>query len=304
MFTNKIQPPFLKPGDEVAIVSPSFCIEENILNEAVTFLEKWGLNVRIGRYAAKKKGPFAGSDEERLHDLQEVTDDQAVKAVICSRGGYGLSKIIDKVNFSELTNSPKWYTGFSDITVLHIWLNEVCGLMSIHGEMPLNFNNAEKTSGTFISLKNALFGDLKDHEWIGNFYKPADVNGELTGGNLSLLYSLLGTRAEPVTKGKILYIEEVGEYFYHIDRMLTSIKLSGKLEGLSALVVGGMHKIEDGKLPWGKNIEETILTIVNDYDYPVLFNFPAGHIADNRALYIGRQVRIEVRSDKGTMLFV
>ena len=120
MFTNKIQPPFLKPGDEVAIISPSFCIEENILTEAVTFLEKWGLSVRIGKYAAKKKGPFAGSDEERLHDLQEVTDDQAVKAVICSRGGYGLSKIIDKVNFSELRSSPKWYTGFSDITVLHI----------------------------------------------------------------------------------------------------------------------------------------------------------------------------------------
>jgi muramoyltetrapeptide carboxypeptidase len=304
MTANKIQPPFLKHGDDVAIVSPSFCTEENILTEAVTFLEKWGLKVRIGRNAGKKKGPFAGSDKERLQDLQEMTDDQTVKAVICSRGGYGLSKIIDKVDFSALRRNPKWYTGFSDITVLHIWLNEVCGVMSIHGEMPLNYNNTEKTRSTFSSLKNALFGNLKEHEWNGNFYKPADVNGELTGGNLSLLYSLMGTRAEPMTSGKILYIEEVGEYFYHIDRMLTSLKLSGKLEGLSALVVGGMDKIEEAKLPWGKNIEETILAVVDDYDYPVLFNFPAGHIADNRALYIGRQVKIEVRRDKATMLFV
>jgi muramoyltetrapeptide carboxypeptidase len=304
MTQQKIQPPFLRKGDEVAIVSPSFCTEENILTEAVTFLEKWNLKVRIGRNAGKKQGPFAGSDEERLHDLQEMTDDQTVKAVICSRGGYGLSKIIDKVDFSALKNNPKWYSGFSDITVLHIWLNEVCGVMSIHGEMPLNFNNKEKTSGTFSSLKNALFGNLKEHEWNGNFYKPADVNGELTGGNLSLLYSLLGTRAEPTTTGKILYIEEVGEYYYHIDRMFTSLKLSGKLDGLSALVVGGMNKIEEAKLPWEKNIEETILAVVSDYNYPVLFNFPAGHIADNRALYIGSQVQITVMSDKATMLFV
>lgn len=304
MTPQKIQPPFLKQGDEVGIVSPSFCIDENILAEAVTFLEKWGLRVRIGKNAAKKNGPFAGSDDERLNDLQEMTNDPEIKAIFCSRGGYGLSKIINRVDFSVLKNRPKWYSGFSDITVLHMWLNEVCGVISIHGEMSLNFYNTEKTSDSFISLKSALFGDLRFHKWTGNIYKPADAAGEITGGNLSLLYSLLGTQAEPLTKGKILVIEETGEYFYHIDRMLTSLKLSGKLESLSALVVGGMTKIEESKILWGKNVEETILEIVSEYNYPILFNFPAGHIADNRAFYIGKQAKIEVSEHMATLRFV
>jgi muramoyltetrapeptide carboxypeptidase len=256
------------------------------------------LKVRIGRNAAKKNGPFAGSDSERLHDLQEATDDAEIKAVFCSRGGYGLSKIISLADFSALKSRPKWYIGFSDITVLHMWLNEVCGVMSVHGEMPLNFYNREKTRDTFISLKNALFGDLKSHEWTGNVYRPANVTGEMTGGNLSLLYSLTGTQGELSTNGKILFIEEVGEYYYHIDRMLTSLKLSGKLEGLSALVVGGMNNIEEAKSPWGKTVEETILGIVSDYNYPVFFSFPAGHIPDNRSFYIGMQAAIEVHDSR------
>lgn len=304
MTAKKIQPPFLKKGDEVAIVSPSFCIDENILTEAVTFLEKWGLKVRIGKNAANKNGPFAGNDEERLSDLQEVTNDQDIKAVFCSRGGYGLSKIINRVDFSALNNHPKWYSGFSDITVLHMWLNEVCGVISIHGEMPFNFNNTAKTNDTFISLKKALFGDLRFHEWNGVIYNPGEVTGELTGGNLSLLYSLTGTEAEPSTKGKILFIEEVSEYYYHIDRMLTSLKLSGKLEGLSAMIVGGMNKIEEASMPWGKSIEETIIGIVSEYHYPILFNFPAGHIDDNRAFYIGKKAKIKIRGNKVTLRYV
>jgi muramoyltetrapeptide carboxypeptidase len=304
MNSTKIEPPFLKPGDEVAIVSPSFCIHENILSEAVEFLGEWGLRVRIGKNAAKMDGPFAGTDEERLHDLQEMTDDRDIKAVLCSRGGYGLLKIIDRVDFSGLKNNPKWYSGFSDITVLHTWLNEVCGIISVHGDMPLNFNNPKKTGETFISLKMALFGDLILHEWTGLIYKPANVTGELTGGNLSLLYSLSGTRAEISTSGKILFIEEVCEQYYHIDRMLTSLKLSGKLEGLSALIIGGMSKMQETEIPWGKTIEETILDIVSDYNYPVLFNFPAGHISDNRALYIGKKAEIEVKGDKAILRYV
>jgi muramoyltetrapeptide carboxypeptidase len=304
MSTRKIQPPFLKSGDEVAIVSPSYCIEENILFEAAVFLEKWGLRVRIGKNAAKKSGPFAGSDEERLSDLQETIDNPVIKAVFCSRGGYGLSRIINRLDFSALKNAPKWYIGFSDITVLNMWLSQVCGVISIHGEMPLNFNNPEKTGDTFNSLRNALFGDLRFHEWEGNIYKPSNVRGEMTGGNLSLLYSLSGTHAELSTKGKILFIEEVGEYYYHIDRMLTSLKISGKLKSLSALVVGGMNSIEEGKVSWGKNIEETILGIVDEYKYPLIFNFPAGHIADNRAFYIGKKANIEIKGDKATLRYV
>jgi muramoyltetrapeptide carboxypeptidase len=179
MTIKKIQPPFLKQGDEVAIVSPSFCIDGNILMEAATYLENWGLKVRISRNAAKKNGPFAGNDEERLYDLQEMMNDPDIKAVICSRGGYGLSKIINRIDYSELKRKPKWFSGFSDITVLHTWLNEVHNIMSIHGEMPLNFYNPQKSHETFTSLKSALFGDLRSHTWTGNIYNPAKVKGDL-----------------------------------------------------------------------------------------------------------------------------
>jgi muramoyltetrapeptide carboxypeptidase len=304
MSKRKIQPPFLKKGDEVAIISPSFCIDEKLLSESVEYLTEWGLKVRLGKNAAKRNGPFAGSDEERLDDLQEMTTDSKIKAVFCSRGGYGLLKIIDKVDFSVLKSAPKWYSGFSDITVLHTWLNEVCGIMSVHGEMPVNFNNSEKSTNTFITLKRALFGDPLIHEWTGNFYRPGDVTGEMTGGNLSLLYSLSGTKAEISTKGKIFFIEEVGEYYYHLDRMITSLKLSGKLDDLAALVIGGMNKIDDTKIPWGKNVEETISGIVSEFNYPVLFNFPAGHISDNRAFYVGKQAVISVTGKNAVLKYV
>ena len=303
MASNKIQPEFLKPGDTVGIISPSFSIQPGKLAYAVKYLAKWNLNVRTGKNVLKSNGPFAGSDEERLGDLQEMTDDPEIKAVLCSRGGYGLSKIIEKVDFSALQSNPKWYVGFSDVTVLHMWLNEVCGIMAIHGDMPLNFNNQEKTKATFLSLKQALFGEYQDIEWKGIFFKAADVSGEITGGNLSLLYSLKGTPAALSTKGKILFIEEVGEYFYHIDRMLTSLKMAGMLEDLSALVIGGINKIEETNVPWGRSIEETIFGIVSEYNYPLFFNFPAGHIADNRAFYIGRDAKIEVKGKKATLKF-
>jgi muramoyltetrapeptide carboxypeptidase len=304
MSSQKIRPEYLKPGDTVGIVSTSFCIDEDKLAEAASFLEKWGLKVRTGKSAALKNGPFAGSDEERLSDLQEMTDDSEIKAVICSRGGYGVSRIISRMNFSALKKNPKWYVGFSDITVLHLWLNEVCGVMSVHGEMPLNYNNPEKSDEAFTSLRKSLFGEPYIIEWEGLFLKGREVTGEVTGGNLSLIYSLTGTPAEPMTRGKILFIEEVGEYYYHIDRMMTSLKLAGKLDGLAALLIGGMNKIEEAKIAWGRSIEETIYDIVSEYTYPVLFNFPAGHVYDNRAFYIGRQARIAVHGKKAVLNYI
>ncbi|HUX57709.1 MAG TPA: LD-carboxypeptidase [Bacteroidales bacterium] len=304
MSSKKIQPEYLKPGDEVAIISPSFFIDEEKVAGAVTVLNQWGLKVRVGRNALKRNGSFAGSDKERLCDLQEMTDDSEIKAVICSRGGYGISKIINNVDFSALKINPKWYVGFSDITVLQMWLNEVYGIISVHGEMPLNFSSHARNGEVLRSLQQALFGDLHPCIWEGHFLNSSNAVGEMTGGNLSLIYSLAGTPAEPETKGKILFIEEVGEYYYHIDRMLTSLKLAGKLEGLSALVIGGMNDIKDAKLPWSKSIEKTIYSVVGEYGYPLFFNFPAGHIADNRAFYIGKQAKIEIKGKKATLTYI
>jgi len=304
MSLKKIQPPYLKSGDEVAIISPSWAIDEDKINAAVVFLENWGLKVRLGRNVLKRSGPFAGTDSERLHDLSQMTGDKNIKAVFCSRGGYGLLRIINRVSFSRLRRYSKWYIGFSDITVLHLWLSEVCGIISVHGDMPLNFSDREKSEATFNTLHDALFGGDSPIKWKGQAIRPNGISGEVTGGNLSLIYSLIGTKGEPDTKGKILFIEDVGEYYYHLDRMLTSLKLAGKLRGLAALVAGGLTKMEDTKIPWGKSAEQTVADIVSDQKYPVFFDFPAGHVKDNHAFYIGREAEISTDGEESTLSYV
>lgn len=304
MSLKKIQPPFLRRGDEVAIVSPSWSIDEDKINSAVVFLENWGLKVRTGKNVLKRSGPFAGNDDERLYDLQRMTNDPGIKAVFCSRGGYGTLRIIRRMKFSALKKNPKWYVGFSDITVLHLWLNEVIGITSIHGDMPLNYSDKDKTRATFSTLHEALFGGYKPISWKGTFIRPENITGEVTGGNLSLIYSLIGTKAEPKTQGRILFIEEVGEYYYHLDRMMNSLRLAGKLKGLSGLVVGGLTKMENTKIPWGKSAEATIAEAVSDYKYPVLFDFPAGHIDDNRAFYIGKNAKITLKGEEAVLTYI
>ena len=303
MAIKKIQPEFLNQGDEVAIVSPSFAIDEARLESSVRFLESWGLKVSLGKNVLSKDGPFAGTDKERIYDLQNMTDRKKIKAVFCSRGGYGLLKIIDSIDFSSLKRDPKWYVGFSDITVLHMWLSTKLNMTSIHGEMPLNYSNSEKTEATFDSLHKALFGGWKGLEWKGDFVRPGNAAGEVTGGNISLLCSLIGTKGEPRTKGKILFIEDVGEYFYHLDRMLTSLKLAGKLDALAALIVGGISGMQETRIPWGKSAREIISGITDSYDYPVFFNFPAGHIEDNRAFYIGKRAGIQYSDGKAILTY-
>jgi muramoyltetrapeptide carboxypeptidase len=304
MSVIKIQPEFLKPGDEVAIVSPAFGIDEMKVEAAVRFLETWGLKVHVGKNALKKNGPFAGSDDERLSDFQLMTGNKKIKAIFCSRGGYGILRIIDRIDFSSLKHYPKWYVGFSDITVLHLWLSKKFNMVSIHGEMPLNYSDTEKSASSFTSLHDALFGGWQSVEWEGESIKARNAEGDMTGGNLSLIYSLIGTSVEPKMKGKILFIEEVGEQLYHLDRMMTSLKLGGKLKELAALVVGGMNKMEETKITWGKSPVEIISGIVSDYDYPVFYNFPAGHINDNRAFYIGKRAKIDFKGNKAVLSYI
>jgi muramoyltetrapeptide carboxypeptidase len=299
-----IIPPYLREGDRVAIVSPSGVVDKDIVLKAAKKLETSGLVVKIGSNTFKNNGCFAGTDPERLYDLQEATSDPDIKAVFCSRGGYGISRIIDKVDFSPLKNNPKWYVGFSDITVLHLWLSKLCGIVSLHAEMPLNYFNPKKTAQSYDSMLSALTGVPQEIFWKCDSEAVTDVTGPVTGGNLSLIYSLIGTPAEPETEGSILFIEEVGEYYYHLDRMLTSMRLAGRLSNLTALIVGGMEKMTEGTAPYNCSLEEIILDIVGHYGYPVVFNFPAGHIADNRAIYIGRDARLTQNSHEASLKYV
>lgn len=301
---TKVVPEYLKPGDVVSIISPSFCIEREKLDFAIEYLERWGLKVKIGKNAFNSSGPFAGSDAERLYDFQEATDNPDVKAVFCSRGGYGLSRIIDKVDFSVLAGKPKWYVGFSDITVLHLWLNELESIVSIHADMPLHYNDPVKSRENFNTLKKALFGQHYDVGWEGQIFRKAAATGEIIGGNLSVVMSMMGTPAEPDTTGKILFLEDTGECIYHLDRMLTSLKLAGKLKDLSALLLGGFDDTSDTKIPWGRSVEQTILDIVEEYEYPVYFGFPAGHTDYNLAFYMGRKASISLKKDKASMSFL
>lgn len=285
-------PPYLREGDRIEIITPASHIDEVVVRRAIRILEGSGFRVTLGEHAFTRSGPFAGTENERLLDIQRATDDPDVKAVLCSRGGYGMTRIVERIDFSALKRHPKWYVGYSDITSLHMWLNTVCGIASLHAEMPLNYTNPDCSPLCYETMVNALTGTPDPVIWTPQSEASFDVSGRVTGGNISLIYSLNGTQAQPDTEGAILFIEEIGEKFYHLDRMLVGMRMAGLLKNLSALVVGGMEQITEGEHVFNQTVEEVVMNVVSGYDYPVLFKFPAGHISDNRAVYLGRNARI------------
>lgn len=271
-----MRPSLLKKGDKVRVISPSGKVEENKIKLACKVLEAWGLNVEFGLHAFDVYNKLAGEDEDRASDLQQALDDDSVKAVFCSRGGYGLVRIIDSIDFTKFKKNPKWVIGFSDVTVLHNHINEL-GIATLHAPMPNSFESTPQIA--MDSLKNALFDS--DYQIPNPF-----GNEEIMGGNLAIIYSLLGTNSDLDTKGKILLLEDIGEYAYNIDRMIFALKKAGKFEGIKGLLVGQFSGIKDDN--FGFSVKEIIENCISDYDFPIYYDIPVGHVDDNRAVVLGK----------------
>ena len=290
-----ITPNFLKTGDKIAIVAPAGRIDEKIISPSIRTLESWGLQVVRGEHLSGAYYQYSGTDEERVLDFQRMLDDDSTKAILCARGGYGSNRIIDKLDFSKFIKSPKWIIGFSDITVFHSHILSNFQIETIHGTMAAGLMDREKIGPTTDSLKKVLFDGKLDVQFEPHYLnRKGNSEGVLTGGNLAILCSLIGTPSDIETDGKILFIEEVGEYLYRLDRMMWQLKKAGKLKNLAGLIVGGLTEMKDNEPPFGKTAREIVSDSVKEYDYPVCFGFPAGHQDDNRALIFGREVRLEI----------
>lgn len=287
-----MNPPYLQQGDKIAITCPAKSLPGDI-SSAITLLESWGLEVILGETVYAKYHQFAGDDELRRRDFQTFLDDHEIKAIIAARGGYGTIRIIDHLDFSEFQRHPKWIVGFSDITVLHSHIHATMGIPTIHGQMPLNVPDATKPS--LESLRKALLGEKINYSLP---YNPRNITGEaegtLIGGNLTLLMMMMGSVSEMDFQDKILFIEDVGEYYYAIDRMLRGLHRTGKLAQLKGLIVGGFSSMKDNDIPFGEHIEDIVLNVAGEYGYPICFDFPAGHIDNNYALVLGRKLKINL----------
>lgn len=294
-----IAPPYLKKGDTIGIVATARKIDEVNLQAAKELMESWGLHVIMGKTVGKAENQLAGPDWQRATDLQEMLDNPKIKMVWGAKGGYGTVRIIDRVNFEKFRKKPKWIVGFSDMTVLHSHVNTL-GFQTIHGIVAVSAKNA--TDDAKNSLKQALFGQKPEYHISPHaFNRPGKARGEIVGGNLSVLYSILGSRSEAAVNGKILFIEDLDEYLYHIDRMLFSLKRNGYFDNIKAVIVGAMTEMNDNDIPWGRNALEIAKDIFKDYNFPVIYNFPAGHVKDNRALVLGGTVVVEV-GEKGSFV--
>ncbi len=296
-----ILPSYLKKGDTIAIIATARKVSKEEIQPAVAFFESYGLSVLLGKNLFASQNQYAGTDEQRAEDLQWALNDKTVKAIIIARGGYGTVRLLEHLDFTEFRKYPKWMVGYSDVTVLHNAIHN-CGIASLHATMPLNFTKSDEATKSMVE---ALFGNLTVITSEENYSNISGTSkGQLVGGNLSLLYALSGTPYDIDTTDKILFIEDLDEYLYHIDRMMMQLKLSGKLKHLKGLIVGGMTDMKDNTIPFGKFPEEIILDAVKAYNYPVCFDFPAGHIDRNLAMYFGREVQLDVTDDGATLKYL
>ena len=290
--------PYLKPGDRVAIAAPARKVTADELQPAVALLESWQLKVVLleGLFATDHQ--LAGCDDTRAALLQQQLDDSSIAAVLCARGGYGTVRIIDRLDFSQFLQHPKWIVGYSDITVLHSHIHRHCALPTLHATMPINIpaDACRQPYPATETLHSALFGEVLEYHFAGDaMNRPGRAEAPLVGGNLSMLYSLCGSPSDLDTRGKILFIEDLDEYLYHIDRMMQNLRRCGHLAHLAGLVVGAFSDMHDNAVPFGHTAEGIILDAVRDYDYPVCFHAPAGHIGtDNCALRFGLPASLEV----------
>lgn len=295
------QPPYLKKGDKIGIVSPAKKLTTD-LSKAIGVLTHWGLKIVMAEHVYAAHNQFAGTDEQRRNDLQNFLDDPEIKAVFASRGGYGTIRIIDELDFTKFQEQPKWVIGFSDITILLSHILAKTNTQSIHGQMPKTFEDG--TAESLESLRKALFGETKTYTCESKFEnREGSVEGILIGGNLTLLLATEGSNSAFDYTDKILFLEDVGEHEYAIDRMMRALKRSGKLAKLKGLIVGAFNGYEVEELPFGQSPEQIIQEIVKEYDYPVCYNFPVGHIDDNYAMVIGRTVQFDCEKHTANLKF-
>lgn len=302
MIMKTIQPPYLKKGDKVAITCPAKKLPHP-MTDAIALLESWGLEVVLGETVTASYNQFAGNDTLRAADLQRFIKDDTIKAIFAARGGYGTIRMIDDVNFSSIKEAPKWIIGFSDITILHAHLFSVFGLQSIHGQMPMTIPDG--TTASLQTLRKALFGEDFGYQFSAEkLNREGEAQGILVGGNLALLVAVSGSVSEFDYDGKILFLEDVGEYLYSIDRMMRTLERAGKLKNLAGLMLGGFTELKDNDVPFGQTAEEIIFEVVKEYGYPVCFGFPAGHIPDNQALIFGKILNLSVQKQHVTASYI
>ncbi len=287
-------PPYLKKGDTIGITCPAGFMAAAKAQTCIDTLQRWGYQVMVGKtLGSNSTNYFSSTDEERRDELQAMLDDKSIHAILCGRGGYGAGRIIDQLDFTKFKKNPKWIIGFSDITVLHSHIYSNLKIATLHAAMAAAFNEGENE---FIqSLQKALTGKKVKYKCaVHPFNKPGTASGDLVGGNLSLLAHLTGTVSDINTKNKILFIEDVGEYIYNVDRMMYQLKRSGKLKIIAGLIVGKFSEMKDTERPFGQTAEEVIRDAVKEYDYPVCFNFPVSHEKENYALKIGVKYKLTV----------